>query len=96
MATTLELVADGMASEEAVRTVVASELAGPRATGKIMAVLPLAGLALGYALGGDPVAFLLGGFVGWGCLIGGALLAAAGVLWVEALARNAAVNGGVG
>jgi len=93
MATTVELVADGMASEEAVRTVVAGELAGPRATGKIMAVLPLAGLALGYALGGDPVGFLLGGFLGWGCLIGGALLAAAGVLWVEALARHAAVDG---
>jgi len=96
MAATLELVADGMAREEAVRTVVAGELAGPRATGKIMAVLPLAGLALGYALGGDPVGFLLGGFVGWGCLIGGALLAAAGVLWVEALARHAAVDGGIG
>ena len=96
MASALELVAEGMASEEAVRTVVAGELAGPRATGKIMAVLPLAGLALGYALGGDPVGFLLGGFVGWGCLIGGALLAAAGVLWVEALARHAAVDGGIG
>ena len=94
MAATLELVADGMASEEAVRTVVAGELAGPRATGKIMAVLPLVGLALGYALGGDPVGFLLGGLVGWGCLIGGALLAAVGVLWVEALAGHAAVEGG--
>src|SRR5215213_5051335 len=86
MASALELVAEGMAGE----------LAGPRATGKIMAVLPLAGLALGYALGGDPVGFLLGGFVGWGCLIAGALLAAAGVLWVEALARHAAVDGGIG
>jgi tight adherence protein B len=94
MAATLELVADGMASDEAVRTVVAGELAGPRATGKIMAVLPLVGLALGYALGGDPVGFLLGGLVGWGCLVGGALLAAVGVLWIEALARHAAVEGG--
>lgn len=96
MAATLERVADGMASEEAVRTVVAGELAGPRATGKIMAVLPVVGLALGYALGGDPVGFLLGGPLGWGCLVGGALLAAAGVLWVEALAHRAAVEGGSG
>jgi tight adherence protein B len=96
MAATLELVAEGMASEEAVRTVVAGELAGPRATGKIMAVLPLVGLALGYALGGDPVGFLLGGLLGWGCLVGGAFLAAAGVLWVEALARHAVVEGGTG
>jgi tight adherence protein B len=96
LAATLEAVADGMASDEAVRALVAGELAGPRATGKIMAVLPLVGLALGYALGGDPVAFLLGGLVGWGCLVGGALLAAAGVLWVEALARHAAIEGGAG
>jgi tight adherence protein B len=93
MAATLERVADGMASEESVRTVVAGELAGPRATGKIMAVLPVVGLALGYALGGDPVGFLLGGAVGWGCLVGGAFLAAVGVLWVEALANRAAVEG---
>ena len=96
LAATLEAVADGMASDEAIRALVAGELAGPRATGKIMAVLPLVGLALGYALGGDPVGFLLGGLVGWGCLVGGALLAAAGVLWVEALARHAAIEGGAG
>ncbi|HWI01370.1 MAG TPA: hypothetical protein VNT27_13650 [Propionibacteriaceae bacterium] len=96
MAATLEAVADGMASDDAVRTVVAGELAGPRATGKLMAVLPLVGLALGYALGGDPVRFLLGGLLGWGCLVGGALLAAVGVMWVEALASHAAIDGGSG
>lgn len=96
MAATLEAVADGMASDDAVRTVVAGELAGPRATGKLMAVLPLVGLALGYALGGDPVRFLLGGLLGWCCLVGGALLAAVGVMWVEALASHAAIDGGSG
>jgi|SRR5215211_4212535 len=93
MATVLERVAEGMATEESVRAVVAGELAGPRATAKIMAFLPLAGLTLGYALGGNPIAFLLQGPVGWSCLVGGVGLAAAGVLWVEALAQRAAVEG---
>jgi tight adherence protein B len=93
MAAVLERVAESMAAEESVRAVVAGELAGPRATGKIMAFLPLAGLALGYALGGDPIDFLLQSSLGWGCLVGGVGLAAAGVLWVESLAQRAAVEG---
>ena len=58
-----------------------------------MAGLPLCGIALGYALGGDPIEFLLQGPLGWGCLVCGVALAAAGVLWVEALAQQAAREG---
>jgi tight adherence protein B len=92
MAPALERVAEGLATEESVRAVVAGELAGPRATGKIMAFLPVAGLALGYVLGGDPIGFLLQGLPGWTCLVGGVGLAAAGVLWVESLAQRAAIQ----
>ena len=90
MAAALEQVAVSLADDQALVSVVAGELAGPRATGKIMAVLPLCGLALGYALGGDPIGFLLQGPLGWACLVCGVALAAAGVLWVEALAQQAA------
>ncbi len=93
MAASLERVAQGVAAEESVRVLVAGELAGPRATGKIMALLPVAGLALGYALGGNPIDFLLQTRLGWACLVGGVGLAAAGVLWVESLAQHAAVEG---
>ena len=92
MAAALERVAQGLASEESVRALVAGELAGPRATGKIMAFLPVVGLALGYALGGDPIGFLLQGLPGWTCLVSGVGLAAAGVLWVESLAQRAAIQ----
>ena len=53
-----------------------------------MAVLPLCGIGLGYVLGGDPIDFLVSGPFGWACLVGGASLAAVGVLWIEALARQ--------
>jgi tight adherence protein B len=93
MAAALEQVAASLADDQALGSVVAGELAGPRATGKIMAVLPLCGIALGYALGGDPIRYLLQGPLGWGCLVCGVGLAAAGVLWVEGLAQRAAGEG---
>jgi tight adherence protein B len=90
MAAALERVATNLADDQSLAATVAAELAGPRATGKIMAVLPVCGLTLGYALGGDPVRYLLTGALGWGCLVGGTALAALGVLWVERLAQHAA------
>lgn len=90
MATTLEQVAAALAAEQRLRGVVAGELSAPRATGKVMAVLPACGVGLGYLLGGEPVGWLLRGLPGWACLVGGVLLACLGVLWIEALARRAA------
>lgn len=88
MAELLDQVAQALRADQSVERTVTSELAGPRATGKVMAVLPLCGIGLGYALGGDPIGFLIAGPFGWACLVGGALLAAGGVLWIEALARQ--------
>ena len=93
MAPALEEVAAGLASDESLRSVVSAELAAPRSTGKLMAVLPLVGVALGYLLGGRPLEWLVAGPIGWGCLLLGLLLAAAGVLWIEGLARVAAAGG---
>jgi tight adherence protein B len=90
MSAMLEQVAAGLTADESLGAVVASELSAPRATGKVMAALPVCGIVLGYLLGGDPITWLLERPVGWGCLIGGVLLACLGVLWIEALARRAA------
>jgi tight adherence protein B len=89
LASALEQVADTLRDDQEIRALVAAELAAPRATGKIMAVLPFCGLGLGYVIGGDPLEFLMGGPYGWACLFGGVTLAAAGVLWIDRLARDA-------
>ncbi len=68
---------------------VESGLAPARATGRLMAVLPVFGLALGSGMGGDPVAILLGTFPGVVCLAAGCALACAGVAWVERIASSA-------
>ena len=88
MAELLDQVAHALRSGQSVERTVAAELAGPRATGRVMAALPLCGIGLGYLLGGDPLGFLVGGPFGWACLVLGASLAAGGVLWIEWLARQ--------
>ena len=89
MSTTLDEVAASLAADQALTRVVNSELAAARATGKVMAVLPACGIGIGYLLGGDPARWLLAGPAGWACLLAGVLLACAGLLWIEALARRA-------
>jgi len=92
MSSTLDQVAASLAADQALAQVVNSELAAARATGKLMAVLPACGIGIGYLLGGDPARWLLAGPSGWGCLLAGVLLACAGVLWIEALARQASAE----
>jgi len=83
---TLDALAERLVSAGAVNDVVSAELAGPRATGRLLAALPVAGLLLGFGLGGDPVAFLTGSAVGQVCLAVGAALGCAGVFWTERIA----------
>ncbi|SDS52846.1 type II secretion system F family protein [Microlunatus soli] len=89
MAEALDDVSEALVADESLGLVIGSEAAGPRASGKVMAALPLVGVALGYLIGGDPLDFLINSGAGWACLIAGAALAAAGVLWMERVADHA-------
>lgn len=64
---------------------VAAELAPARATARVLAVLPVAGIALGASTGGDPVGVVLDTTVGAGCVLAGVVLAGLGILWIERL-----------
>jgi tight adherence protein B len=68
-------------------------LAGPRATARVLTWLPVLGVALGAAVGADPVAVLLDGGVGSAALAIGVLLLWAGRLWTRRLAAVAADAG---
>lgn len=86
-------VLDGLASalrdEEAQREEIASQLAGPRATARLLAGLPVLGLAMAAALGADPLAFLFGSLPGLACLLLGIGLDALGLWWTAKLATAA-------
>lgn len=73
---------------ERMRRELASQMAGPRATARVLAVLPLVGLVLGSGLGGSPVGWLLGTPAGLAVLAAGVLLEVAGLLWVRRLVRG--------
>lgn len=72
------------------RTGTAATLQGPQATAVILSLLPLAGIAMGTAMGADPLGLLLGGGMGGLLLVVGTGLAATGFVWSRHIIRRAA------
>ena len=89
MAASLQRVRESLEEEAETAAVVAAELSGPRATGQMLAVLPLVGLGIAFAIGADPMGFFSGGWPGRACLVVGVGLACLGVVWTDVLARRA-------
>jgi tight adherence protein B len=87
----VEGLAAALRDEEAHRAEVAAQLAGPKATARLLAALPLLGLAMAAALGARPLAFLFGTLPGVACLFTGIGLDALGLLWTRRLAAAAEV-----
>jgi tight adherence protein B len=79
---------DGLRAEQSRRLNLATELASTRSTIAMLGVLPVLGLALGAALGVDPVRTLLSRPAGQACLIVGCLLELAGFRWTDRLVSS--------
>ncbi|WP_322760341.1 type II secretion system F family protein [Frankia sp. Cr2] len=73
---------------------VSAALAGPRASGRLVAALPLAGIGLGMLIGASPLDVLLNTPVGTVCLAIGAMLDLAGLAWINRLTETARSRGG--
>jgi tight adherence protein B len=73
-----------------IRLTAAAHAAGTRATAGLLAVLPLAGIGVGYGMGADPLRVLLHTPVGAGCVTVAVLLQLAGLGWAGRLARAGA------
>lgn len=71
----------------------AAALAGPRASARILAWLPIAGLALGAAIGADPVTVFADGGVGSAVLVAGLGFHLAGRAFTRRLVRIAECAG---
>ncbi|MFI7043642.1 type II secretion system F family protein [Streptosporangium sandarakinum] len=74
---------------QAHRQEVAAQLAGPRATARLLAALPALGLVMATVLGMRPLHFLFGGPAGFCCLLAGLALDGCGLWWTHRLAARA-------
>lgn len=81
--------ADARAADRA-RASAAAEAAGAQATALLLAALPVGGIALGYAIGADPLRVLLHTPIGAVCAVASVLLQCAGLLWADRLASGPA------
>lgn len=81
-------IADSARRSEEVRLQLEGELAAPRATARLLAVLPVFGVLIGSAVGIDPLSWLVGSPVGWGCLLGALALTGVGMAWTARIAAG--------
>ena len=87
LADVLERLDGEVQSGERARAMAVAHAASARATAVLLAVLPLAGIGLGYAIGGDPLTVLLHTTVGGVCAVAAVILQLAGLAWAAQLAR---------
>lgn len=88
LAVALERLTSAARSAEEVRVQLQAHLSAPRATARMLALLPAIGIVLGVSLGGDPLGWLLGTPIGRLCLAGGLILTGLGLWWVNRIAAS--------
>jgi tight adherence protein B len=93
LASAVQRLEEGLRADQAQRRAVQAELAGPRATALLLAVLPGGGLLMAGALGADPLRMLLQTPLGLFCLAAGLGLDALGLLWTNRLVSRAGGSG---
>jgi tight adherence protein B len=89
LADLLDRVESDLRAAERARTAVAAQTGGARASAVLLALLPVAGVALGYAMGAQPDHALLHTPLGAGCVIAALLLQCAGMAWTGRMCRAA-------
>ena len=89
LAAAVDRLEEGLRAAAEARRSVEAEVAGPRATAGLLALLPAAGVLLAAGLGADPLHVLLETPLGLGCLVLGLALDGLGVWWTGRLVSRA-------
>jgi tight adherence protein B len=89
LAAGLDRLEEALRAERDQRADLRAQLAGAKSTAVMLAGLPALGLALGTALGADPLHVLLHTGAGLGCLLVGGLLEGLGMWWAMRIVRGA-------
>lgn len=88
MAAALDRLVAGARDSARLRREIAGELAAPRASARVLAFLPVIGLGMAFAIGANPLGFLLGTPVGLACVVLAAGFEVTGMLWMRRLVRG--------
>lgn len=88
LAGALERLVEGLREDDELAGIVAAELASARATGRLLAALPLVGVAGAAALGTPPRELLVESPIGRLCVLAAAVLEVGGLLWLRRLAAS--------
>lgn len=88
LAPAITRLAQSARAAEEVRVDLEAQLAGPRATARMLALLPAVGIGFGLMLGSDPISWLLGTSAGWLCLGAGLALTSLGMWWTGRIAAG--------
>lgn len=89
LAAGLDRIAAALRAERDRREELRAQLAGPRSTAVMLALLPAFGIVLGTGLGADPLHILLSTPAGLGCLAAGGVLEWVGLAWTSHIVRSA-------
>jgi tight adherence protein B len=87
LADVLDRVEGYLRQSNRLRQSVAAHRAGTRATAVLLAVLPAAGVAVGYGIGADPLRLLFHSTAGAACVAAACVLQVGGLLWTERLSK---------
>lgn len=85
----VDRVGNSLRAAQAHRGEVSAQLAGPRATARMLAALPALGLLMAAGLGMNPLGFLFGSVPGLGCLVVGVALDVCGLWWTHRMSSRA-------
>ncbi len=91
LAQALERIGRSLVAEHDIAVEIETQLAGPRATAKLLVFLPAFALFLGNSLGADPLHVLFHSMPGLACLAVGLLLLLFGWRWSQAQVRSVTV-----
>ncbi len=88
LADTLDALCLGLRQRAEIAAAIDAELAAPRATARLLAVLPLAGIAIGELIGAGPLEVMASSALGRSCAGAGVVLLVAGQLWMRRCVRQ--------
>lgn len=88
VASTVERLALSARSQHELQSTLRGELASSRATVRLLALLPVVGIAMGYLLGADPIGWFLGSPIGFALLSVAIALTGVGVWWTRRIVRR--------